>query len=224
MAGSLGLNKRFAEAVQDLVGEEEWIRLKKGIGWQKAYGEFDQYVKRCFVGDVEVEYFIPFPQANLEDNPSEGLKNDCWVMTGAKVKQVFEPIINDILRFISEQVTKALVERQGKGIKGIFLVGGFGASQYLKDRIQESHPDIQVIQPDDAWAAILKGAVLSRLPQQAATVVSTKATHHYGVSALCPYEPALDKGRPTQFDPCDGVQRTFRVKRPSFQQPSSESS
>jgi hypothetical protein len=33
------------------------------------------------------------------------------------VKQVFEPIINDILRFISEQVTKALVERQGKGIK-----------------------------------------------------------------------------------------------------------
>ncbi|KAH8654245.1 hypothetical protein BGZ61DRAFT_500616 [Ilyonectria robusta] len=198
MAGSLGLNKRFAEAVQDLVGEEEWIKLKKGKGWRKAYEEFDQYVKRRFLGDTEEEYLINFPQAGLEDNPFEGLKNDCWAMTGARVKQVFDPLVNDILRLVDEQAKNALIKRQGRGIKGIFLVGGFGASQYLKECIQKAHPDVQVIQPDDAWAAILKGAVLSRLPHQA-VVVSTQATHHYGVAALSIYEPAIDKGRPTEM-------------------------
>ncbi|KAF4442543.1 hypothetical protein F53441_11704 [Fusarium austroafricanum] len=198
MAGSLGLNKRFAEAVQDLVGEEEWIKLKKLKGWTNAYEQFDQLVKRCFLGDTEEEYLITFPQAGLEDNPSEGLKNDCWAMTGATVKQIFDPLVNDILRLVDEQVKNALIKRPGRDIKGIFLVGGFGASQYLKECIQKAHPDVQVIQPDDAWAAILKGAVLSRLPHQA-VVVSTQATHHYGVAALSIYEPAIDKGRPTEM-------------------------
>ncbi|KAF5708419.1 Hsp70 chaperone protein [Fusarium mundagurra] len=198
MAGSLGLNKRFAEAVQDLVGEEEWIKLKKLKGWTNAYEQFDQLVKRCFLGDTEEEYLITFPQAGLEDNPPEGLKNDCWAMTGATVKQIFDPLVNDILRLVDEQIKNALIKRQGRDIKGIFLVGGFGASQYLKECIQKAHPDVQVIQPDDAWAAILKGAVLSRLPHQAA-VVETKARHHYGVAALSIYEPAIDKGRPTEM-------------------------
>ncbi|KAH8745651.1 hypothetical protein F5883DRAFT_654386 [Diaporthe sp. PMI_573] len=76
--------------------------------------------------------------------------------------------------------------------------------------LNEIRSEIQVIQPDDAWAAILKGAVLSRLPQQA-VVVSTQATHHYGVSALAIYEPAIDKGRPTEVHPSDGVARTEKM-------------
>jgi hypothetical protein len=34
--------------------------------------------------------------------------------------------------------------------QAIFLVGGFGASQYLKGRLQKAHPQIQVIQPPNA--------------------------------------------------------------------------
>ena len=40
--------------------------------------------------------------------------------------------------------------------KAIFLVGGFGSSEYLKHSLQTVHPDIQVIQPHDAWSAIVK--------------------------------------------------------------------
>ena len=35
-------------------------------------------------------------------------------------------------------------------LQAIFLVGGFGASAYLREAIATAHPDIQVIQPDDA--------------------------------------------------------------------------
>jgi len=41
-------------------------------------------------------------------------------------------------------------------IQGIFLVGGFGSSQYLKTKVEKQYPAIQVLQPTDAWAAIVK--------------------------------------------------------------------
>ena len=40
--------------------------------------------------------------------------------------------------------------------QGIFLVGGFGSSQYLKSKVEKQYQGIQVLQPTDAWAAIVK--------------------------------------------------------------------
>ena len=82
MAGSLGLNKRFAEAVQNIVGDDQWPTLKKSIGWAKAQREFDKQVKPAFKGHVDEDFFINFPQADLEDNPDENLTSNCWNMSG----------------------------------------------------------------------------------------------------------------------------------------------
>ncbi|OTA60000.1 actin-like ATPase domain-containing protein [Hypoxylon sp. EC38] len=206
MAGSLGLNKRFTEAVQNLVGDEQWIKLKKGVGWSKALNEWEKIIKTGFQGDLDEEYFVSFPQAKLEDNPEENLIGNCWTMSGRDVQEIFDPLVNDILRLIDDQIKSALLKRQGEGLKGIFLVGGFGSSQYLKSCIERAVPNIQVIQPDDAWAAIVKGAVLSRIPQQA-TVTSTQAVRHYGVCAYFVYEPTTDRGQPTKFFPDDDTTR-----------------
>ena len=45
MAGSLGLNTRFRDAVINIVGDEQWLRLKNSIGWAKAESEFDKFIK-----------------------------------------------------------------------------------------------------------------------------------------------------------------------------------
>ncbi|KAI0542677.1 actin-like ATPase domain-containing protein [Xylaria digitata] len=209
MAGSLNLNKRFAELVRNVVGDEQWIELKKGIGWSKASNEFDKVIKTGFNGNLDEEHWIAFPQASLKDDPDENVSGNCWVMTGRQVQGIFDPVITDIIRLIDEQVKNALLKRQGRELKGIFLVGGFGASQYLKARIEKEIPDIQVIQPDDAWAAIVKGAVLSRIPHHA-TVRSTQAVRHYGVSAWAPYQGPEDDGRPTRINPEDGIVRVLR--------------
>ncbi|KAF5561842.1 Hsp70 family heat shock protein [Fusarium phyllophilum] len=190
MSGSLGLNRRFAEAVQNLIGDEEWFRLKNHEAWPLAERQFDQSIKTAFNGDLEDEYIVNFPGAYLEDDDEERLLRDTWFMSG-------------------ETVQGARLKRPGKPLKGIFLVGGFGASQYLKARIEKANPDIQVIQPDDAWAAIVKGAALSRLSYT--NVVSTKATRHYGVIVRSTYEPITDKGRPTFVDPVSGRLRTDKM-------------
>lgn len=42
--------------------------------------------------------------------------------------------------------------------QGIFLVGGFGSSRYLKQRLEKEYESVrlQIIQPPDAWGAIVK--------------------------------------------------------------------
>lgn len=40
-------------------------------------------------------------------------------------------------------------------LQAIFLVGGFGSNTYLKAQLEENHPGIQVIQPQNSWAAIV---------------------------------------------------------------------
>ncbi|KAK3291635.1 uncharacterized protein B0H64DRAFT_427150 [Chaetomium fimeti] len=209
MAGSLGLNQRFVEAVRNLVGEEQFADLRKTKGFLLAEKSFDREVKRAFKGDPDEEYFINFPMASLDDDPDLGLEANCWRMTGKDLKTIFAPLITDILRLIDDQVKSVRIKRPTSGVTGIFLVGGFGSSQYLKGCVEKKYPGIQVLQPTDAWAAIVKGAALSQLPRQA-TVLATSATHHYGVEAWEIYDPELDSGVPTQIRR-DGTKRAERM-------------
>lgn len=129
-----------------------------------------------------------------------------------KYVDIFDPILKDILRLVDAQVKDALYKRSGSGIKGIFMVGGFGSSKYLKKVLQEIYEPqgIQVIQPHGTWGAIVNGAVLSRLADQA-SVVSTKALRHYGVSAVEPYDDLVDRGRPIVYSLGDSTERVDKM-------------
>lgn len=158
MGGSLGLNKRFEETVRNVVGDDQFANLKKSVGWAKALNEFDKNIKTAFAGDVTDTYYVNFPKASLEDDPDENLISNCWEMSGDVIQEIFEPIINEILRLVGDQIRAVHSKRPLQQIKGIFLVGGFGASRYLKKRLEEKYDDlgIQIIQPHDAWSAIVK--------------------------------------------------------------------
>ncbi|CCE29463.1 related to hsp70 protein [Claviceps purpurea 20.1] len=170
MAGSLGLNQRFATAVEELVGDDQWPKLKASKAWSFAEKQFDEEVKRKFNGGLKEVYYVNFPLARLKDNEDHGLASNTWAISGKVLSRIFEPLIADILKMIEHQVQEVRLKRPGKGVSGIFLVGGFGSSNYLMQRVKDHFPKIQVLQPSDAWAAIVKGAVLSKLPSQVAVV------------------------------------------------------
>ncbi|KAK5629126.1 hypothetical protein RRF57_004841 [Xylaria bambusicola] len=204
MAGSLGLNKRFAEAVQNVVGDEQWVTLKKGVGWSKASNEFDKVVKTAFRGDIDENFYISFPFATLEDDEDEDLVGNCWTMSGRHVKEIFDPLVTDIIRLVEEQVKNAQVKVQGRPIK---------VSNYLDmNSNRELHTEVfrgsflWVDLLDGAWAAIVKGAVLSRM-NNCPAVTSTQAVRHYGTTGLTPYVTMRDEGQPQELCPLDGVNR-----------------
>lgn len=162
MAGSLQLNKRFEEQVKMLVGEDQYYHLRKTPAYESAVKFFDRTVKPAFRGKNDDSWYVNFPMADLQDDESQGLKRSTWELKSDVVEGIFSPLIEDIGRMVDDQVNlvqkKRLAEghRKGAEVKAIFLVGGFGASEYLKLNIQRRHPDIQVIQPHDAWSAIVK--------------------------------------------------------------------
>ncbi|KAL2003822.1 hypothetical protein VTN02DRAFT_2039 [Thermoascus thermophilus] len=200
LSGSLMLNRSFERWIQETVGDAEYRQLKNTDGYRAAMQQFDLTVKPAFRSEKDRDRYLSFPMANLKDDHSKGIVRNAIKLKGTTLFNIFNPLFQDIHRLITEQVhqvrTRRLRDRHpnGKAIKAILLVGGFGSSIYLREAISASHPDIQVIQPNDAWSAIVKGGVLSMLPEEA-VVVSNVAEKHYGTAGSRAYDPKRDQGQ-----------------------------
>jgi molecular chaperone DnaK (HSP70) len=103
--------------------------------------------------------------------------------------RIFDPIMKDIICLIKEQI--AMV---GADVTAVVLVGGFGQSRYLKSRVREAiSSGTQVLQPENAWAAVVKGAVIHGLNRYRPAlgrigVASRIARRSYGTSLLARYD------------------------------------
>jgi len=179
--------------------------------------QFDESVKTAYVTGSEEVYYINFPLANLDDDPENAIQANCLTLTSDVLGEIFEPLVTDIQRLVEEQVNLARLKQSESGdsnseIKAIFLVGGFGSSRHLKECIECSSfcSGIQVIQPEDAWSAIVRGAILSELPQEAA-VVSSIAQRNYGIKARSDYIAHEDRGQPKQWDAYLGKHRVTKM-------------
>lgn len=82
MAGSLGLNKRFEQAVKDVVGEDQFFHLRKTKGFDEAMTQFERSIKTAFRGEIDEEYYVNFPMTQLQDDPLNNIQANCWNMKG----------------------------------------------------------------------------------------------------------------------------------------------
>ena len=82
-------------------------------------------------------------------------------------------------------------------VKSVLLVGGFGRSPYLRERIQEAvGKKIDVIQPPYAWSAVVHGALVKGLahydPTYATVRLSSRAARkHLGTIVNVPFDKDL---------------------------------
>lgn len=208
MVGSMVLNRRFRAAVKDLIPDNKWESLKHGRAVTNVCEYFENQIKKGFAGDLKKRYVLDFFGTGLEDDPDHGFKDQEWRITGADIKVIFDPVVTDILRLIRGQVQS--VERKRKAVRSIILVGGFGGNEYLRSEVARANPGITVVPLDDAWAAIAKGAALSKMPSQA-VVTGVAAVRHYGVQALADFDSSIDQGQPTVYDACTGLYKVSRM-------------
>jgi molecular chaperone DnaK (HSP70) len=125
----------------------------------------------------------------LANNPKLGIRRGRFNIKPAEMKGIFEPIILKIIEFVRGQIKASKMR-----IKAVLLVGGFGQNNYLKERLRSSLSGIEVLQPPDAWAAIVRGAVMMGLSRAnsklaAVGVVSRAARKHYGIELSYDYNP-----------------------------------
>jgi molecular chaperone DnaK (HSP70) len=144
--------------------------------------------------------YLPLPAAidrQLDDegrrmlaSQQEGV-DDAIVVTAVEARKAFDTVVSEILGIVDAQLNEMKNQRRGApGKELIVLVGGFGASPYLQQRLQE-HVDgrADVLVPGDPRVAVLFGAVhFAYDPQTRAR--RTKYT--YGCETRKPFRKGID--------------------------------
>ena len=210
LCGSAFLNYRFEEHVKNRLGSDAYtlMRTKKPKTWMMGLKYFEEFVKRNYNEDENTEVNVPFP--GLPDDEEAGVDSGFMVLEAEQVKQIFEPVIQEVVKLLEGQVQG--IRAKGDVVSGIILVGGFGQSNHLYNRLkvhfnsptpiappeyaeteealsQGQHvgfPPVEVIQPLYAWTAVVRGAVIRGLDDS--MVSSRRSRLHYGTSYATVYD------------------------------------
>ncbi|OBT44564.1 hypothetical protein VE00_05799 [Pseudogymnoascus sp. WSF 3629] len=155
LCGSTYLNRRFQEFLESKLGQE--------LGFEQetvndAMKKFDEEIKREYSTDVKnANYWVPVP--GLSNNPELGIRRNKLTLPPDDVREILKPVIDEVVKLVRDQMRST-----NKEVKAILLVGGFGGSQYLLQRLRESVPkNTAVLQPGYGWSAVVQGALLRGL-------------------------------------------------------------
>ncbi|KAI5477442.1 protein of heat shock protein Hsp70 family [Pseudohyphozyma bogoriensis] len=156
--GSLFVDLKFEELLRRLLKDHP-IHLDPPslAAFMHAFSETD---KLAYHGTAEDdEAFFRFNCFNVEDcnDPEIGLEWGELAIPGWRIKkEVFDPIINQVLALLEHQMAKLPSLR----VDAIILVGGFAASEYLFTRVQQTFGARvgTIARPNDCDVATLQGA------------------------------------------------------------------
>lgn len=96
---------------------------------------------------------------------------------------IFEPVILETTKLVSEHVFSLPFAP-----KAIFLAGGFGASEYLRERLREALGGVEVLQPPGAWRAVAQGAAMMGLAAAERECLAEARVRRYGLEWVARYD------------------------------------
>ncbi|PKY05178.1 actin-like ATPase domain-containing protein [Aspergillus campestris IBT 28561] len=210
ICGSACLDSRFDELLQEHLGEtyaeipsisldtarSYWDNDIKPSFGTRLYDDFDDNDGSDVTakdesedddgdGATVVPYIVPLP--GVQDDQAIFLKNNFLYLDWNQIQEIFDPVVDDVERLVRGQVES--VAKNGKTPKvTILLVGGFGSSEYLFRKLKKAFPNILVMQPPNAWTAVVRGAVSHGIGSN--PVSERIARRHYGIRVSIHYDPS----------------------------------
>lgn len=233
LCGAVFLNYRFKDHVEQRMGPEsfQYLLRVKPLAWHEAWRHFEEYVKRYFSEDDEdlEEFNVPFP--GCDDNEDAGIVDGFMQLTLGQVREIFEPVVKAVLGLVNEQVTR--VHQRDELVSSIILVGGFGQSTYLYERMQKhfktNHPpaysqssanghvmqsadkSISILRPRYAWTAVARGAAMRAL--EGPIVRERRARFHYGTTCRPIFDPRKHPSSSRHWDKLDRCCRANKAMK-----------
>ncbi|KAI0835970.1 hypothetical protein F5Y06DRAFT_288785 [Hypoxylon sp. FL0890] len=185
--GSTRINDRFIQFLTSkLEGEEGW----DDVVLYRAVEHFERDTKRRFNMDSLTQsepFFIPVRGLNANNDLRVNRRGQ-FALRPEELHMFFEPDILKIIQLVREQIAMSDVR-----IRKILLVGGYGSSMYLRERLRiavqrdsSMGNDIEILQPPNAWTSVVNGAVMKGLSLvksqncDVAIVKARAARKHYG--------------------------------------------
>ncbi|KAL7275881.1 hypothetical protein RUND412_001158 [Rhizina undulata] len=186
LCGSVFVNDQFEKYVRELLGESV-VNKMRPVAKREMMRQWEERVKFKFSDSEDIESFEVYIPG-VPDNETIGLEGGFLLLSRTAVRSIFDPVIDKIVDLVDDQIRN--VRKKGGKIAAILLVGGFGASEYLRKRLREQiffGGTVEVMQPRNAWSAITRGALIRGL--DGSFVTEMIARRHYGISVEMEYEP-----------------------------------
>ncbi|KAM0747875.1 hypothetical protein T439DRAFT_366092 [Meredithblackwellia eburnea MCA 4105] len=195
--GSLFLDIRFEALIKHILRDHPTHLDQASLAaFRHAFAETD---KLTYHGADDDDTLFRFNCFNIEDphDPSIGLEYGELAIPGAVLRRdVFDPVINQVLELIEVQLSKTPEKR----VNALILVGGFAASEYLFTRVQQVFGERVplIARPQDCDVATLQGAARYGLGLSGgkAAVSSVISPRSYIMKVKLPAEPVDQYQRP----------------------------
>jgi hypothetical protein len=166
--GSSFIDEAFLKHIGSMVGNStiDKLRDKKSKSLQRMVDDFCRKAKFRFTGeDTDFQYeldvleVIKVLKKFVSNEVKNLLEENGWLIEieFEEIKSMFDPIVDKIIQMIGTQLENCRDE-----CSTIFLVGGFGQSKYLKNRIEEKFKDRvkSIVVSKEPVAAVVRGATL----------------------------------------------------------------
>ncbi|GAA5805692.1 hypothetical protein EDC94DRAFT_625764 [Helicostylum pulchrum] len=204
--GSVFLDHNFKLLMQEKLGAQ--AHRLPAAAMNNLMDQFVDNIKPEFDGLDDQYLNIPVSiNLDLIDTDDDDLDEGTMALRAAELKEkVFEPVIERVIALMEKQYNHVL---DGK-VSCIFLVGGFGSSNYLFQRVQEVFGTRvkQILCPPRAPMAVVRGAVYFGLNPRVITSRVSRRT--YGINAGLPFDEKLDPTSSRVIRPDGSIRCTSR--------------
>ncbi|KAL5005892.1 hypothetical protein ScPMuIL_017050 [Solemya velum] len=194
------VNSCYFKFVENLVGEETFRKFKKEFhgDFLDMQQEFEQNKRRNygqyfkFTVPTELENFCRSKHdKSIGDILTEAFqdrsitaKRDKMHITHEKFQKFFQFAIKRIIKHV-DILLESLPPAQNPVT--LLLVGGFADCSLVRDAFVEQFPNNNIVTPDEAVNAVLKGAVL--FGRDPSVIASRAIKHTYGIEVWPPFNP-----------------------------------
>ncbi|KAF2188028.1 actin-like ATPase domain-containing protein [Zopfia rhizophila CBS 207.26] len=192
--GSIFIDMEFKKWLRSLIGDKNYQKLDPNteankISSHATEGEamrilmkrFDALKKQFHSGSEDRHVDLPKPLHNLTI-PGKVNSGEITI-TCYQMSKFFDVCIEQIVELIEQHMY--LIGKQRFRLKNLFLIGGFGASEYLQEIIKErlDLSGINLRKPDTSWTAVVRGAVICGIEKSITRdlIRTTFCRHNYGI-------------------------------------------
>ncbi|CAG8550058.1 2866_t:CDS:2 [Diversispora eburnea] len=200
LCGGTFVDKEFLNFLGRNVGFRALESLKKN-NYAQLQGLIRKFfclkIKHRFNGDskefrvirLNLQQFCPDLKKYVTEDVKSDLESKGWLIkiNFEAVKLMFDPVINKIIKLISDHL-KSTNEK----CSIMFLVGGFSESKYLLRQVKEHFKDqnMQIAVPSSPITAVVRGAITYGLNIEIVNDRILKWT--YGIAVVNPHVPGRD--------------------------------
>nr|XP_022297580.1 heat shock 70 kDa protein 12A-like [Crassostrea virginica] len=204
--GGTSVDGEYLDFIKCLIGDSvtRSIQQNEPHVFFEACRDFE-IAKRTIKPGADTKFNVRIPsqiaEAYTKMFPGKELKSKRVTSTKRKT-QISITFLGDKLRltpqdaedFFSESINEIvlhlkslLLQKSGRGIATVILVGGFAESPMLIHGIKSNFPDMRVIIPQEAAWSVLRGAVI--FGHDPSLIKERRCKYTYGICTSKPFDP-----------------------------------